>query len=294
MKHNMDVSDSLLMLDEAIQTSKGDVKYAYVGGVITDLLNDPDTTIDVKHQQIKAADAPIKRLRENGTPRDVDIFYFTDNRKAIEEFHHRLSDEILDVRHDRTPLISISSYEKEVKKRAIIQLVSQSSKEGSTVKYSVGDIYEAIDEAVIEDLWTMQYRGKELPVFHPVAHMYMYHVRSVAGIRVKDHEKVSVLDGKLRECLPHEEFEQFSPLLDLERRLSTELSLRGIIKSRALNRAGLLVGKKLMERIEKTPSLMNFLQRDSPLIKSAVHRVIKGSRNNFREVDPNTIRKEKR
>ncbi len=278
------MSDAIIAIDKAIEKTKGDIPVAYVGGIPTILLNDPNTTIHPNAKHVTTSSPKIEDLRTNGTPRDIDILYLSNTKQEIEAFFSRFNKEIHKPEYPRVPSVSISAYETEVKKRAYIQLVAQMSKSDSKVTFSVGDVKEVISAVTFEDLWTVQYQERKLTILHPVAHAHLYRIRSVAGLRQKDKEKIGILDGKLRDSIPKEAFEDFSPLLQLEQRLQTDLSIMGILKAQRLDRLGLLLSKKLMQTVEARPSIMTFLQSDSPLIKSAVRRAIRSSTKNFKEV----------
>lgn len=276
------LKEEIKILNEVVSDARNDLTVVYVGGVPTDLLNAPDIQFDIPQKRVHTEEGHIAAKRKDGTNRDIDLLCLSDKKDQVEEFRRAVATRIGSVTNsDEFPQVSITAYADKVRRAAFFQLISQVSKDDEGIHLSIGSIDEVIDPALFEDAWTIDYNSLELPILHPVAHAYNYRIRSIAGLRSKDAEKVTQLEATLHKHMDESIFEDFSPFLRLERNIRSELSLRRAIEIRSLHRATLSLGKLAMRSLESNPALLSSMQKQSRVLSALVHAVMLHSSGNF-------------
>ena len=187
------------------------------------------------------------------------------------------------------PKVSVSGYEKAVKYDSYFQLVSQSSKRNDTVHLSVGPIEEVMDVAEAEELWTLVYGDVALPILHPVAHVGNYRVRSIAGLRPKDTDKVIALEEKLRGAIPSDEWERFGAFTKLEDRLNKELRIREALQLRDPQIVSLSFAKIALRYFESNELLTKYAQSESSLMHKLAVLAVRHSRASYQNSSGNFV-----
>lgn len=262
---------------------KEDMGMVYVGGLPTDFLLSPGATIDLDHKIVNVeGDVTAPLFRSNGTLRDIDLVCFTDDVAVLRRLNDTIRNTLLESgRLDEIPKISISGYEKDIRSNSYLQLVSQISRKDNQTHLSLGPIHEAIEASVFEESWTILHNELALPIHHPIIHMSNYRIRSLAGLRPKDKEKINRLETKLRTSFSDMEWEKFSGFLAFEERISQDIQIREALEQRSLQKFSLAIAKIALRQFETNSFLTKHAQDETTLIHRLAKRAVHHSRNSF-------------
>jgi hypothetical protein len=255
----------------------------YVGGLPTDLLladriytSQVDKTIEVDDR------TQVPLLRPNRTLRDIDIMCFSDDKNFVTELHHKLHTQLSGADSGiRAGKVSVSGYEKAIRTHSYLQLVSQVSKREEEVQLSIGPIAESLSASTFEERWTIKYRSMHIPIHHPIAHMYNYRVRSLAGLRPKDSEKVLRLEQRLRKIFSEDQWEPFSPYGVFEARVDRELRFLEALRCRKLQNLSMSIAQIALRHFEASPTLTRYAQQDSGPLHILASKAVRMSRKSF-------------
>ena len=248
--------------------------YVSVGGLATAILLNPGTTFDLRHRLVRADQAsflPMQRL--NGTPRDNDFFLFTAAPGATEQAFRQASEVMRREHPEFQPELSISAYEQPVKALPWIQLISRKVMEGNERYLQVGHVLEEIPVGVQEEPWRICFRDETLPMHHPILHLHNYVIRSIAGLRPKDADKVGKLSARLADTMPAVEWSRFSSWKRFESRVRDEVTLSQAMSKVSLRRLSLALSKLGVAAAERSELLVWLSQQ--PNGRRAITRLLR-------------------
>ncbi len=177
------------------------ISHRFVGGIsYGGLLNDRTTyTIDVLNREVYLKrHNPLTLLREDGTVRDLDLIFLTQNQTEI----RRLKEFIRELKWKTrnkisfTPSISIEgvrSIDDKTKTEQFFQYVTEIGLKNGRYYLWFDEIKEKISAESLEAWTVVLENGMRYTTRNPLADYYAYQFRSPSGVKLKDIEKVKLL-----------------------------------------------------------------------------------------------------
>ncbi|MGF7228903.1 MAG: hypothetical protein ACQR33_02850 [Candidatus Saccharibacteria bacterium] len=182
-------------------------RYFVVGGIATAALVDPETHIDHNERMIfvrKSAD--ISATRPNGTQRDVDILVDAVLTPEQATRAKKAAEEVVDG-HLEVSLFGFDNQQTYANERFHFlsrRLMSQNDQRA----YQLGPLLQPTPVETYEP-WNLVLPNDQLVgVLNPVGHLLAYRMRSVSGLRPKDHEKFGHMHQNIEQSLGSRAFRE--------------------------------------------------------------------------------------
>lgn len=262
--------------------------YACVGGVVTAVLLEPSTIIDVKRRMILADPSLIvSSVRPDGTTRDIDLLLFTTDKTKMGEFAHNLRCQLVGAvgKDETVPEISLAGYEtSKLSNEPWLQFVSQFILHDNKAYLKLGHVVQEIPRETQEDTWLLIWGDSSFRVLHPLAHLCSYLTRSVTGVRPKDYKNVLLLKLRLHAVFPQKEWQKYTTWTEFARLVSQECCLWRAIVSRKPQRITLVFGRYVLEFGEKLPWLVRLARKPDGVIRRMASYALRHSRPSMREL----------
>ena len=204
-----------MVLDLELFCKNNDINHRFVGGIsYGGLLNDKTVyTIDISNRKIELKKHnPVTLLRDDGTVRDIDIIFFTQNQSDIKKLKEYVRELKWKTRNkiSFTPSISIEGV-RQIKEKGkagqFFQYVTEIGVKNGHYFLMFDEVKEAITVESLES-WTVVLEGGVCyTTRNPLADYYAYQFRSPSGVKQKDIEKVRLLkklsSQEVKEGLKH-------------------------------------------------------------------------------------------
>lgn len=193
------MEEMVLDLEEFCKTNH--INHRFVGGIsYGGLLNDKTTyLINVPNREIQLKKHnPVTLLREDGTVRDIDLIFLTQNQTDIKKLKEYVRDLKWKTRNkiSFTPSISIEGVrqinEKE-KAGQFFQYVTEIGIKNGRYFLMFDEVKEGITVESLEPWSVVLENGVRYTTRNPLADYYAYQFRSPSGVKQKDIDKVKLL-----------------------------------------------------------------------------------------------------
>ena len=183
-----------------------DTNYYIVGGVVSNLLADRETTYDFTNRIVTPRpNIELSNYRNDGTLRDLDILILSplssNHLKYLEKVVFQAVDGLL------VPSIFGLKEHEENRNRVKANLLDWVSRrtidENGVLRYELFPISQEVSRKSF-DPWYFQtkFNSKLTPMLHPVGHLSAYYIRSISGLRSRDQQKVELMHQNILSNAP--------------------------------------------------------------------------------------------
>ena len=177
------------------------IQHRFVGGVsYGGLLNDSTTCMvdPLNHEVRLKKHNQLTLLREDGTVRDIDLIFFTQNQTEIRKLKEFIKELKWKTRSQIsfTPSISVEgmrTFNDKDKRGQFFQYVTEIGIKNNQYYLLFDEIKEKISAESLEPWTVVLENGTRYTTRNPIADYYAYQFRSPSGVKQKDIEKVKHL-----------------------------------------------------------------------------------------------------
>ena len=205
-KQEVNVYSVLGNANQELARELRDTNYYIVGGVVSNILADSETSYDLAHRLVQPRpNLELSNYRTDGTIRDLDILILS----PLSSSHLKYLEKVVLESVEGLLIPSVFALKEHEQKRNalkanLLDWVSRRTiDENGVLRYELFPLSQEVSRESYEP-WHFQTKNslRPVPILHPVAHLAAYRIRSISGLRAKDKQKVELMELNIKNNAP--------------------------------------------------------------------------------------------